>query len=357
MATLKNSTNHSGTTSLNKRALHIRGGYEEPGSVESSSSESDDGVDSEAGTLHKIRRVDHVDGHFATFIYLDCVAAKGPWLKLAQAESQRKLAAALPPHESGIASTAKNPVQRSHTGLLENDEVVHAVDNAHISLSPLVMLQHQFLETFIQRITSLITRGEMLQPFLCPFEPAVDVFSNVEKNRYFAGLAVGGARPIAQITSMQKLLLPVCKSFDCSKSSVPSPKSPHASTSVAQVGQAGENASNLGKARPHVSLAWTLYKPTLKYDPRNPYGDCCFPRALGSLALAPGSASTTNSKSTWMSSGSGSGAPTSSWSSTCASGGGIALPQTLPLMLEFSAITAQVGQRIHRIPLPSSRGK
>jgi len=226
----------------------------------------------------KKRKLAHVEGHFPTWVYLDCATVNlnsddpggnsQSWLPTLQYQAADSLLA-------GIGSQNKRDVQ--------------LLPNPHISLGPLIMLRHHFIDSFTKDIKTALSDSKL--DFTVYFDPGnvdggemkFDLFSNTEHNRFFAAIPVakGGIR--TKILELQKRIRPVLVKYDTSGQS-------HGENDFTGDTDAKEASSSDDKktmaGRPHLSLVSTLIKPEVAKETNKvneggeDYGPNCWPHSL-----------------------------------------------------------------------------
>eukprot|EP00927_Polykrikos_kofoidii_P055509 TRINITY_DN49753_c0_g1_i1.p1 TRINITY_DN49753_c0_g1~~TRINITY_DN49753_c0_g1_i1.p1 ORF type:complete len:313 (-),score=53.89 TRINITY_DN49753_c0_g1_i1:137-1075(-) len=168
--------------------------------------------------LPSLRRIPHVDGNFATLVYLAVPAE--PQLRRASkacAASLRRLAGPVASDSAVQVNDPDGPV------------------GWHVSLCPLLMLRKQFIDPFLAKLAKVAATATG-QPGWLYFDPAIEVFGSSDGvGRFFAGLAV--AEPSA--SSCRCLS---SKAMECAKN-----------FGLLQ----NDSELVVGEMRPHCSLAWT----------------------------------------------------------------------------------------------------
>ncbi|CAD7928250.1 unnamed protein product [Amoebophrya sp. A120] len=209
----------------------------------------------------KIRRIAHVEGHYATFAFFDC--ADLPWLPFMQRQCAKRL------------QDAQGP----------DGDLVGRIENPHISVSPLVMIRYQFIDTLINRAKELVkkhTKG----PFTVQFHPKGDIFANMDHNRWFGALPLKGQQGIDQVTRYSMILERMFEHYDATDHTQPLEKG---QTNIeTQIEKASTVQPALWKEpRPHLSLAWCLTQPENlpTGGGHADFGPNCWPGILGDLPV------------------------------------------------------------------------
>ena len=354
----------------------------------------------------KIRRIKHVEGNFQTFIYVELLTSSQ---SQSESGSQRVEANSVP----WLGHAQKNCL----ANMQHPKASPELIENPHISLSPLIMLRFHFIEPFLQAVGKIIREGcggfteeknsndgttgtpssscrTTNSPFVsfpCYFDNVIDVYSNAEKNRFFSAIPVAEASK-NWILALQTAFKNLSRTYDATNENMRTTtkrseekmdlkngksklrklrKTNCVEVAEQEVGneekistrEGGEEKIFLSKKkfipRPHASLAWSLYFPSLvaastsstsstssahssvvvgatasssssssmeesvvkgssnsreKDNHREKFGDNCWPEALGKAITEQNS-------------------------------------EVLPLVFEVKTITVQIGQRFHRFPL------
>jgi hypothetical protein len=200
------------------------------------------------------------------------------------------------------------------------------------------MLQFSFLDGFLSKVTKAV-QVQQLRQFSMSFDPAIDVFCNQNRDRYFAAVVAEGSgmgsegrlgmgsegteeggsssnsKAIASTSSTQRNLSALLKAFEGvaaeygwrrdwggsrnkdskdstnskSTNSKSSPSSKNSPSSRTTPNNTHKTTNYRYQSRFHASLAWTLEEPDVvkargkEGNPHHNFGPNCWPQALGRL--------------------------------------------------------------------------